>query len=83
MATNAKDSAKDVQKGKPKSKNIFARVGRSFRDLRGEVKKVVWPSKKQIINNTIVVIVIVVLSAVVIGGFDTLFGLLLKLCFGS
>ena len=66
-----------------KKPGIFARISRSFKDMKGEMKKVVWPSKKQIINNSIVVIVMVVLSAVVIGGFDTLLGLLLKLCFGS
>ena len=84
-----KDSAIETKQEKAKAKakekkpGVFSKIKRYFKDLRGEFKKIVWPSKKQIINNSIVVIVMVVLSAVVIGGFDTLLGLLLKLCFGS
>ena len=35
-----------------KKPNIFQRWARSFKDMRGEMKKVVWPTKKQVINNT-------------------------------
>ena len=38
------------------------------------MKKVVWPSKKQIINNTIVVIVVVIIAAIVVLALDLLFG---------
>ncbi len=65
-----------------KKPGMFARLGRSLRDMRGEIKKVVWPSKKQIINNTMIVISFCVLAAIVIGGLDilltTLVDLLLK-----
>ena len=37
-----------------KKPNIFQRWARSFKDMRGEMKKVVWPTKKQVINNTCV-----------------------------
>ena len=39
-----------------------------------EMKKVVWPSKKQIINNTVVVAVVVVVAAVLIMVLDAVFG---------
>ncbi len=44
-----------------KKTNIFQRfVARFFRDMRGEVKKIVWPTpKKQVINNTLVVLAVV------------------------
>ena len=32
-------------------KRFFGRIGKFFRDTVSEMKKVVWPSKKQIINN--------------------------------
>ena len=35
-------------------KRFFGRIGKFFRDTVSEMKKVVWPSKKQIINNTVV-----------------------------
>lgn len=65
-----------------KKPGVFARLGRSFRDMKGEIKKVVWPSKKQIINNTVIVISFCALAAIVVGGLDlilaTLVDLLLK-----
>ena len=48
-------------------KRFFGRIGKFFRDTVSEMKKVVWPSKKQIINNTVVVAVVVVVAAVLIG----------------
>ncbi len=54
-------------------KKAGPRLGKYFRDTWGEFKKIVWPSKKQVINNTIVVLTMVVIFAVVIWGLDTLF----------
>lgn len=59
-----------------KVKNWFKGVGKFFRDTKSELKKVVWPTKKQVINNTIVVIVVVVIAALVVLGLDLAFGFL-------
>ncbi len=58
--------------------NTFKRIAKYFRDTFGEMKKVAWPSKKQVVNNTIVVLVVVVFAAVIIFGLDTLFGFILQ-----
>lgn len=43
-----------------------------FKDTRAELKKVVWPTGKQVVNNTVwVVILVAVISAVVLA-FDLL-----------
>ena len=55
-------------------KRFFGRIGKFFRDTVSEMKKVVWPSKKQIINNTVVVAVVVVVAAVLIMVLDAVFG---------
>ncbi len=60
-------------------KGAFGRFAKFFRDTRSEVKKVVWPSKKQIINNTCIVLVVVVIAAIVIFLLDSVFGLALDL----
>ena len=39
-----------------KKPNIFQRWARSFKDMRGEMKKVVWPTKKEMVSYTAVVI---------------------------
>ncbi len=55
----------EVAASKGAKKPILVRVVRYFRDFRGEVKKVVWPTKKTLIKNVIVVVVM----CLIIGGF--------------
>ena len=71
-------TAKKESKSKPKSTNASKigfgkKISHFFRDLVSEVKKVVWPSKKQVRNNTLVVIAF----CLVVGAFVCLldFGL--------
>ncbi len=51
---------------------------RYFRDLRGEYKKIVWPTKKQIINNTLVVLAAVIIMGVFVAGLDAVLGLIVR-----
>lgn len=55
------------------------KVVKFFKDLVSETHKVVWPSKKQVINNTGVVLAVCALSGAVLFALDALFGLLIKL----
>ena len=41
-----------------------------FKDTKAELKKVVWPTKKQIVNNTLWVLVLVIVVAAVVLGID-------------
>jgi len=54
-------------------KGFANRFSRFFRDMRGEAKRVVWPSKKQIINNTVIVLVVVAIASLFVGGIDLIF----------
>ena len=38
----------------------------SFRDFKAELKKVIWPTPKQLINNTIAVVSIVLVTAIIV-----------------
>lgn len=40
--------------------------------VKGELKKVVWPTKEQLVKSTTMVILLVVVFAVIILGFDML-----------
>ena len=51
---------------------FFKRVGKWFREMKSELKKVVWPTRKQLFNNTLVSVVVMVASAIVLWGFDLL-----------
>ncbi len=68
------ESGKKPAQKKEKKPNIFVRAGkriaRWFREMKSELKKVVWPSRKQLINNTVVALVVMVVAAIVIWGFD-------------
>ena len=43
-----------------------------LKDTKAELKKVVWPTKKQIINNTLWVLVLVIIVSAVVLGIDLL-----------
>lgn len=53
-----------------KKEKFFSRLARWFREMKSELKKVVWPSKKQMINNTIIVLVTVLIIGIFIWVFD-------------
>ena len=56
-----------AKKRRVKGSNRFIRW---FREMRSELKKVVWPTPKQILNNTLVSLSVMVASAIVIWGID-------------
>lgn len=61
---------------KVKKANIFVRAGkriaRWFREMKSELKKVVWPTRSQTLNNVIVAAVVMIGSGIVIWAFDQL-----------
>ncbi|MDR1735777.1 MAG: preprotein translocase subunit SecE [Oscillospiraceae bacterium] len=61
---------KPVQKKPGRMTRSAGRVSRYLREMRSELKKVVWPSKKQLINNSLVVIVSVIFVGAVVALFD-------------
>jgi len=46
------------------------RIARWFREMRSELKKVVWPTPKQIVNNTIVSLSVMAASAIAVWALD-------------
>ena len=56
--------------GQPGAENFFARAAEFFREVKVELKKVVWPTRKQTTGTTVVVVVFVFIVAVFLGVFD-------------
>ncbi len=77
----AKKSEKNDKKPAPKGEKKS--IVKYFKDARSEFKKVVWPSRKQVVNNTIVVMVSLVVSGIAIGAIDSVFMFLIKLMLGK
>lgn len=50
--------------------NIFQRAGRFYRQVVAELRKVVWPSRKQLTTYTAVVLVFVSFIIAVVSLFD-------------
>ncbi|CAB4548762.1 MAG: preprotein translocase subunit SecE [Actinobacteria bacterium] len=50
--------------------NIFQRAGRFYRQVVAELRKVVWPSRKQLTTYTAVVLVFVSFIIAVVSVFD-------------
>ena len=63
-----------ADKKKEAKPGFFSRIGKWFKELRSELKKVQWPTRKQTINNTLIVIACVVIVGIFIWIFDFLAG---------
>ena len=74
----ADKAKKDKKPEKQKKPSIFARIGKWLKDMKSELKKVIWPTGKQLTNNTLVSVVMMVASAIVLWGFDWLANALVK-----
>lgn len=59
-----------------KKPNFFVRTGRGiakwFREMKSELKKVVWPNGKQLLNNTLIVLAAVIVVGLIVFLFDLL-----------
>ena len=59
-----------VQRKPDQKPGVFKRIAKWFREMRSELKKVIWPTPKQLLNNPVVALVVMVIAAVVIWAFD-------------
>ena len=53
-------------------------IANAFKNMVAELKKVAWPSKKDLVNYSVVVIGFVVALAVIVGLLDTVSSFLVK-----
>lgn len=74
--TSSANETKPVEKTGEKKPNWFVRRASAIKkwchELRVELKKVVWPSRGDVLHNTLVVIACVLVVGVVIWVFDAL-----------
>jgi len=74
-------AAKAIVKAEKKSApakekmKLGARIKKFFKDYRSEMKKIVWPTRPQVIQNTGVVLVAIIFVAAIVGVLDLVFGL--------
>lgn len=73
-----KDGKKEVKKEGAKKRPKFNLI-QKWREMVAELKKVTWPSRKELIRHSIVVVVFVVLITAVIAVYDLALSSLIKL----
>ena len=60
---------------------FFKRAVKWFREMKSELKKVIWPNGKTLFNNTAISVAVMLASAVVLWGFDELAQMLVRALF--
>jgi len=77
------DKAKKNKKAKqPEGRNPFMRMWAFLLEVLGELKKVIWPSRSEMIRYTFVVLVFVVVMTAFVAGLDVGFAKLVLWLFG-
>ncbi|MEU5155074.1 preprotein translocase subunit SecE [Glycomyces sp. NPDC021274] len=88
--TSSSDADATAEKGRPTrkqgektaSRNPAKRLGRFLKEVVEQLRKVVYPTRRQLITYSIVVLVFVGIVMAYIGGLDLLFGDLVSRAFG-
>ncbi len=60
---------------------FFQRIGKWFREMKSELKKVIWPTPKALCNNTLISLAMMTVSAIAIWCFDEIAQMLVQLIF--
>jgi len=58
--------------------NFFSKIINFFKEVKTEIKKVNWPTRKETIRYTLIVIGVSIALAIFLGGLDFLFTTILN-----
>jgi len=83
-----KSGAKETKEGRkakrePRGLGIFTRIGRFVREVVAELRKVIWPTRKELVTYTAVVVVFVAVMLTVVGLLDLGFAKAVLWAFGN
>lgn len=49
-------ASKPAKAAAPSKPNVFMRLAQYFRDVRAEMRRVVWPTRNEVLNSSVVVV---------------------------
>jgi preprotein translocase subunit SecE len=81
-ASDAKGTPTPKRDQKPKKAGVFARLVRFIREVWAELRKVIWPNRKQMVTYTAVVLIFVVFMVALVSGLDLAFKQVIGAVFG-
>jgi len=67
------------QSTKAAKPSIWKRLGRYFSDVRAEMRRVVWPTRAEVISSSWIVVITLAIFVVLIFAFDELSSLIIGL----
>ena len=74
-------STNAVKKEDVKKLSFFKRIAKWWREMKSELKKVIWPTRKALVQNSLISVGVMLVSAVVLWGFDRLAEMLVRVLF--
>ena len=78
-----KGRATAVRDGRGPKVSMLSRLAKFLREVVAELRKVIWPTRKQLVTYTIVVLVFVSFMVAYVAGLDYLFAQAVLLLFGT
>ena len=78
MSTTRDVSTRLILQGEKEYRAAMQQISREYRVLESELKKVVWPTKSQMVNNTVIVLVCTLIVGICIWVFDAVGGVVVN-----
>ena len=79
----SEDVVANARKDRAEKRSPFARLALFIRQVVAELRKVVTPTRRELVSYTLVVLVFVVVMMALVGGLDWLFALVVNFVFGN
>ena len=79
----SEDVVATARKDRASKRGPFSRFALFIRQVMAELRKVVTPTRKELVSYTIVVLVFVIIMMALVGGLDTLFSAFVIWLFGD
>ncbi|WP_214369398.1 preprotein translocase subunit SecE [Pseudonocardia sp. H11422] len=82
-AEGGKGRPTSVREARPSKGSLPSRVVRFLREVVAELRKVIWPTRKELVTYTIVVLIFVSFMVALVALFDFVFGQAVLFLFGT
>ena len=79
----SEDVVANAKRDRASRRNPFARMALFIRQVIAELRKVVTPTRKELVSFTVVVLVFVIIMMTLVWGMDQVFGTLVLYVFGT
>ncbi len=74
LGERPRDEERASKRSSERSPGRIRNIGTFYRQVVAELRKVIWPTRKELITYTTVVVVFVLVMTAIIGVFDLVFG---------